>query len=283
MEKFNKKSNIWFTEYHTQDAGITMQIKDTLYHERSAFQDIKVIDTEEFGRVLLLDNLIMLTERDEFIYHEMITHVPVHINPGLKDILIIGGGDCGTLREITRYDFIESVKMVEIDADVVSVSRNYFPDMYKERPNGEIIIGDGIAFMKEHKGNFDMILVDSTDPIGPAEGLFNVDFYKNCAGKLSDRGMLVIQAESPYYFPEVCSTIYKNLKKAFKYVIPYIAHIPTYPSGMWQFMIASNADMDINIKDKSLSQPFAHRLKYYNHAIHNASFALPNFVKGIYE
>ena len=283
MEKINSKSNIWYTEYHTENAGITMQIKQTLYKGRSEYQEITVLDTEEFGRVLLLDNLVMLTEKDEFIYHEMITHVPVHINPDIRDVLIIGGGDCGTLREITRYPFIESVKMVEIDEDVVKVSREYFPELYDERPNGEIIIDDGIAFMKKHNSLFDMIIVDSTDPIGPAEGLFNKDFYKNCASKLSNRGMLVIQAESPYYFPQTCRDIYMNLKSAFAYVQPYLAYIPTYPSGMWQFMISSNADLGHDTNNDSISESFANTLKYYNKDIHNACFALPNFVRNLYE
>ncbi len=276
-------SGIWFTEYHTDCSGVTLRIKETLYHSRSDYQEITVLDTYDFGKMLLLDNLIMLTEKDEFIYHEMITHIPVNIIDSVQNALIIGGGDCGTLRELTKYREIKSVKMVEIDKEVIDVSRKYFPELYSEKPNGKVIVGDGIKFIEDSQEEFDLIIVDSTDPIGPAEGLFNEKFYTHCANHMTEKGILTIQAESPYYYPNTCTDIYRNLKKTFKYVFPYLAYIPTYPSGMWQFMIAFNHDYNVNKTDNNRISAFSDKLKYYNENIHRAAFMLPNFVRKIYE
>ncbi len=277
-------SGIWYTEYHTKYSGITLRIKETLYNKKSKYQNITIIDTYEYGKMLLLDNLIMLTEKDEYIYHEMITHIPVNIVQKPEKALIIGGGDCGTLRELSQYKSIRSIKMVEIDGDVVDVSRKYLPFLFNGiSDNAEIIIDDGIKYLNNTKESFDIIIIDSTDPIGPAEGLFNADFYSKCANRLTENGVIVTQAESPYFHPNACKKIYNNLKNVFSTVIPYLAFIPTYPSGMWQFMIAGKEENIFNKSIPTLREPFQNKLKYYNQEIHRAAFALPQFVKKLYD
>lgn len=286
MKEFNisGQTEIWFTEYHTKNTGITFKVKETLYRKKTKYQDLVILDTYEYGKVMILDGFIMLTERDEFVYHEMITHVPININPSIENVLIIGGGDCGTLREVSKYKHIKKIKMVEIDGEVVKSSKKFFSQLTKGiSKNSKIIIGDGIDFVKKTKEKFDLIIIDSTDPIGPGEGLFTEEFYKNCHRILSRDGFLTIQAESPYFYKESVKIIYDRMKKVFKDVKPYLAFIPTYPSGMWNFMICSKKDFNIEVKNKKLIKPFEKSLKYYNHQIHNSSFALPNFVKRIYD
>ncbi len=274
-------TNIWYTEYHTKNSGITFRIKETLYKEKTQFQELMILDTYEYGKVMLLDGLVMLTEKDEFIYHEMITHIPMH-TAMRKKILIIGGGDCGTLREISKYEHIDFVKMVEIDGAVVEASKKFFPQLtINLSEKSEIIIGDGIDFVKNTKDIFDLIIIDSTDPFGPAEGLFTDEFYKNCYHILSENGSLVIQAETPYFYPEAVKRIYNRLDNIFERVFPYYAYIPTYPSGMWQFFLC-NKNNELNFINTNISEQFAKDLQYFNYDILKSAFAIPNFVKKIY-
>jgi len=285
MEQFNKtqETHLWFTEYHTPNSGITLKVRETLIRVRSPYQDIVILDTYEYGKIMLLDGLVMLTERDEFIYHEMITHVPVNINPRIRNALIIGGGDCGTLRELSRYYFIKNIKMVEIDNEVVNISKKFFPQLTSELSrNAEIIIGDGIDFVEKTNETFDLIIIDSTDPIGPAEGLFTDTFYSNCKRILSNNGMLVLQAESPYFHADSIKIFSDRLKRVFGFLTPYIAFIPTYPSGMWEFIICTTHEIDLSLKDTKLIKDFELILKYYNHDVHVGAFKLPTFVKKIY-
>ncbi|MGE3062263.1 MAG: polyamine aminopropyltransferase [bacterium] len=285
MEQFNKtqETHLWFTEYHTPNSGIILRVKETLLRVKSPFQELVILDTYEYGRMMLLDGLVMLTDRDEFIYHEMITHVPVNSNPSIKKALIIGGGDCGTLRELSRYSFIESIKMVEIDEEVVKASKKFFPQLTANLPkHSEIIIGDGIDFVGKTNEKFDLIIIDSTDPIGPAEGLFTDAFYSNCKNILTDSGMMVIQAESPYFHADSIKIFSDRLKRIFGFIKPYLAFIPTYPSGMWEFIICTKHEFDPSLKNEALIKDFEGVLKYYNHDIHDGAFKLPTFVKKIY-
>jgi len=286
MQDFNKSgdTSLWYTEYHTPNSGITLKVKETLLRVKSPFQELIILDTYEYGRMMLLDGLVMLTERDEFIYHEMITHIPMHILKNAKNILIIGGGDCGTLREISRYKGIESIKMVEIDKEVIDASKKFFPQLTKGlHKNSQIIVGDGIDYVKKTKSKFDLIIIDSTDPIGPAEGLFTDAFYNNCKNILTENGILALQAESPYFHSESIGIFSKRLKKIFGNIYPYLAHIPTYPSGMWQFLLCSKKPLDVDSIETKISSHFLSKLHYYNHDLHKAVFKLPTFVKRIYE
>jgi len=285
MEQFNKsqETHLWYTEYHTPNSGITLKVKETLLRVKSPYQELVILDTYEYGKMMLLDGLVMLTERDEFIYHEMITHVPVNINPSIKKALIIGGGDCGTLRELSRYSFIKNIKMVEIDEEVVKASKRFFPQLASNLPgNAEIIIGDGIDFVEKTDETFDLIIIDSTDPIGPAEGLFTDTFYSNCRRILSDDGMMVLQAESPYFHADSIRIFSERLKRIFGFIKPYLAFIPVYPSGMWEFIICSKHEIDSSAKSKVLTDGFGEILKYYNADVHDGSFKLPTFVRKIY-
>lgn len=276
------KTNIWYTEYHTKNTGITFRVKSILHREDTKFQELVIMDTFDYGKVMLLDGLVMLTDRDEFVYHEMITHVPMHSGRHIKDVLIIGGGDCGTLRELQKYNSIDSITMVEIDGAVVEQSKKLFPDIYAEPDSRtDLLIDDGIKFVSDTDRKFDLIIIDSTDPIGPAEGLFSEMFYNNCRKILRPEGLLVLQAESPYIYPKTVQNIYNRLKGIFKSVSPYLAFIPTYPSGMWQFLMCSDSPEKAYTENKE-SAKFIDSLKYYNPELHNAAFILPNFVKEIY-
>ena len=192
---------LWYTENQTNNVKFSMRVKETLYSKKSQFQQIDVIDTYDFGKVLVIDGWTMITEKDEFIYHEMITHVPMMVNKDIKNVLVIGAGDGGTVRELTRFNSIEKIDMVELDEEVVKAAREYLPFTSCKLDDSRVNLyfQDGIKFVENKKNLYDLIIVDSTDPIGPGEGLFTKEFYKNCYDALTDKGILVNQGESPYY------------------------------------------------------------------------------------
>lgn len=273
---------LWFTEKHTNNRGITLRVKETLHTETSNFQEMLILDTYEYGKVMILDDIIMLTEKDEFIYHEMITHLPLYSHPNPQKVLIIGGGDGGTLREVVKHPSVTEAVLVEIDEMVIEGSKKFFPQVAEgfHSPKTKIIVGDGIRFIKETQDKYDLIIIDSTDPIGPAIGLFHKEFYQNCYNCLKDDGMLVCQSETPFLAEQsvyFCD-IQKNLKEIFPFVHPYLNYIPTYPSGVWSLTLASKKyspgrDQQIN---RFFNDKF--NLKYYNEQIHQSSLVMPNFV-----
>lgn len=223
---------LWYTEQQTDEVRFSIKVKQHLYTGKSEFQDVDVFESEEFGKFLTLDGLMMVTEKDEFIYHDMITHVAMATNPNIKKVLVIGGGDGGTVRELTRYSHIEKIDMVEIDKLVVDVSREYLPITASklDDPRVSLYFEDGIRFVADTKEIYDLILVDSTDPIGPGEGLFTTEFYQNCFNILSDNGILVNQSESPYYdqFSHEMKRAHKRLKTSSlfqKYISSICLHI----------------------------------------------------------
>lgn len=275
--------DLWFTEKHTDYAQFSMKVKEHLFTAKSEFQKIDILDTYEFGKVLVIDGFLMLTERDEFIYHEMITHVAMAVNPDIKKVLVIGGGDGGTVRELTRYKSIEKIDMVEIDDIVVKASKKYlgFTANKLDDERVTLYIEDGIQFVKEQKDLYDLIIVDSTDPIGPGEGLFTTKFYKNCNKILTDKGILINQNESPYYSDTAEQMIKATtkLKKVFPIVEVFQCHLPTYPSGHWILGFSSKAfhpTRDLNSKRWG---QFGLETRYYNTNLHPGSFALPTYVK----
>ena len=192
---------LWFTEDHTKDVKFSIRVDKQLYTGESKFQKIEVLSTPEFGRVLVLDGFIMLTEKDEYVYHEMMVHVPMAVNPDIKNVLVIGAGDGGTIRELVRYKSIENIDMVEIDEQVVRVCKSYLPFTAGKLGDGRVNIKyeDGLKFVRTKSDEYDLIIVDSTDPFGPGEGLFTKEFYGNCYKALKDNGILVNQHESVYY------------------------------------------------------------------------------------
>lgn len=273
---------LWFTEEHTNDVRFSIRVDRHIESIESDFQKIDVFQTPEFGKVLVIDGFIMLTEKDEFIYHEMITHVPMSVNPNIKNILVIGAGDGGTVRELTRYSSIEKIDMVEIDKKVVDVCMEHIPQTASKLNDKRVNLyfEDGLKFVKTKSNEYDLIIVDSTDPIGPGLELFTQDFYENCFNALKEDGILVNQHESPYYKREAESMqrAHKKIKTVFPVARVYQVHIPTYGSGHWLFGFASkkyDPIEDINIEKWKSTKI---ETKYYNTNIHKGAFALPNYV-----
>jgi spermidine synthase len=278
---------LWFTEKHTENAQFSVKIQRQLHSEKSPFQQIDVFDTEEFGKLLTIDGVVMLTERDEFIYHDMITHVAMATNPDIKNVLVIGAGDGGTVRELTRYSNIEKIDMVEIDEVVVKVSKEFLPFTAAklDDPRVNLYFEDGIKFVENKQNIYDLILVDSTDPIGPGEGLFTTEFYTNCYNALTEKGILVNQGESPYYSHNAreMKRSHAKIKKIFPIAKAYQYHIPTYPSGHWMFGFASKALDPTKDLNADRWNGLGLKTKYYNTDIHVGAFLLPNYVKEMLE
>ena len=274
---------LWYTENQTDNVKFSMKVKEHLYSDKSNFQKIDVLDTYEFGKVLVIDNWTMITEKDEFIYHEMITHVPMSVNPDIKNVLVIGAGDGGTVRELTRYNTIEKIDMVEIDKMVVDVAKKYLPFTSNKLDDSRVNLyfEDGIKFVKGKENLYDLIIVDSTDPIGPGEGLFTKEFYTDCYTALTSKGILINQCESPYYpnNAKEMTRSFSKLNEIFNICEAYQYHIPTYPSGHWMFCFASKTLHPIKDLDAAYWNSLGLETKYYNTDLHLGAFALPNYVK----
>lgn len=276
---------LWFTEQHTDDVRFSIRVKKQLYSDKSYYQKIDVYDTFEFGRVLVLDGYIMLTEKDEFIYHEMIVHVPMACNPDIRNVLVIGAGDGGTIRELCRYPGIESIDMVEIDEQVVKVCKEYLPQTAcaLDDPRVHLHIADGLKFVRNVENAYDLIIVDSTDPFGPGEGLFTKEFYGNCFTALRDKGILTNQHESTYYnsYTDMVQRTHRRMRAVFPVAMVYQAHIPTYPSGHWLFGFASKNTHPVYDFQPERWLALGLQTKYYNTDLHVGCFALPNSVKEV--
>ena len=279
--------NFWFSENHTPNVKISIRVDRQLYSGKSEFQRIDVFDSPEFGRFLTLDGYMMLTEKDEFIYHEMITHVPMAVHPLVKKVLVIGAGDGGVIRELTRYPEIEHIDMVEIDPLVVEVCRKYLPKTAcrLDDPRLSIHYEDGLKYVRFKENEYDLIIVDSTDPFGPGEGLFTREFYGNCYKALKSDGIMVNQHESPFY-PEdatACQRAHKRIVESFPVSRVYQAHIPTYPSGHWLFGFASKKYHPL--KDLREDEWKQRKLKcrYYTTTLHKGAFYLPAYVEELLE
>lgn len=272
---------LWFTEKHTGNTGITIKITDCLFRGKTKYQDMAILQSPEYGKILLLDGLVMLTERDEFVYHEMIAHVPLFSHPNPRKILIIGGGDGGTIREALKHSCVEHIDLVEIDGMVIEKCQEYFPYVSQglDSPKVSIHVTDGIKFVQDSTPCYDVVIIDSTDPIGPGEGLFTDPFYQNIFRILREDGLMVAQAESPFLHKKIITPMHRKLGKIFPVSGMYLAFIPTYPSGCWSFAFCSKKvdpyeHLDIHRYEKLQPEP-----GYYNPNIHRSSFSLPNFVK----
>ncbi|MBY0385733.1 polyamine aminopropyltransferase [bacterium] len=279
-------SQTWFEELDAeQNLGMKFRLKKHLFSKKSPFQQVDVYDTVTHGKLLAHDGLIMVTEKDEFIYHDMITHVPMMTHPNPEKVLIIGGGDGGTAREVLRYKSVKKCVMVEIDPVVVDASREWIPQTSCEfnNPRLEILIQDGVDYMKSSKDVFDVIIVDSSDPIGPATPLFNIDFYQDVFARLSDNGIVVSQCESPYYHQAMQKTLLGILKELFPRVHLYTYTNLSYPGGYWAFSFASKKLCPL--KDLSLNRVKKENLdfQYYNSQLHWAAFQLPSFLQKEYQ
>ena len=246
-----------------------------------------MFDSYEFGRVLVLDGYIMLTEKDEYIYHEMMVHVPMACNPDIRRVLVIGAGDGGTVRELCRYDSITQIDMVEIDEQVVKVCKEYLPQTAcrLEDPRVHIYYEDGLKFVRRVEDTYDLIIVDSTDPFGPGEGLFTKEFYGNCFTALREHGILTNQHESTYYdsYTSMVSRTHRRMRSVFPVAMVYQAHIPTYPSGHWLFGFASKNIHPVYDFKPEIWEQLGLETKYYNTQLHTGCFALPNTVREVLE
>lgn len=271
---------LWYTEKQTPNVGITCKVTQTLVHETTQFQDLAIIDTVQFGRMLVLDGMVQTTIQDEFIYHEMITHIPLFTHPNPKKVAVIGGGDGGVIREILKHTSVEKAVLIEIDNKVVENSKKYLPEIScsLSNPKCKVLIQDGIEFIAKNKDTFDIILVDSTEPIGPAVGLFAKDFYKSIYDSLKNDGIFVAQTESPFYNRDLIRQVYPTIQDIFPITRLYLASIPTYPSGLWSFTLGSKTydPLKANIDDFENIET-----KYYTPRIHKAAFELPRFVEDI--
>ena len=275
--------HLWYTEKHTQHAEFSVRVDRQLYSGQSEFQRIDIFDSREFGRFLVLDGFMMFTEKDEFIYHEMIVHVPMAVRPDMKKILVIGAGDGGVVRELVRYQGIQEIDLVEIDALVVEVCKQYLP-MTACRLGDErvhIYHEDGLKFIRRYENHYDLIIVDSTDPFGPGEGLFTKEFYSNCYKALNEDGIMVNQHGSPYYDEDaqVMQLTHKRIVELFPISKVYQAHIPTYPSGHWLFGFASKRRHPTHDLQAVQWNALGMKMQYYNTRLHAGAFALPTYVE----
>lgn len=279
--------NVWFTDKDDNQALSLRYTGEVFYDVQSPFQRVRILESPKYGKLLALDDMFMTTEADEFHYHEMISHPAMFTHGNAKNILVIGGGDGGTVREFLRHEGVEKVTMVEIDEEVIKACKEHLPAIAAafDDPKLELIVGDGIAFAKDAKPNtYDLIIVDGSDPVGPAEGLFSVSFYQNCYNALKDGGILVAQGESPKFNEHAFSELNLTLQGLFgKDNAPVsLFYVPTYPTGMWSFQYGlKGAQQPKAISNEVAIDEFVAKkgLKYYNSDIHKASFALPNFVK----
>jgi spermidine synthase len=274
---------LWFTEKHTENVRFSIKTDRQLYCAESEFQRIDIFESPEFGRFLTLDGYIMLTEKDEFIYHEMIVHVPMAVNPSIEKVLVIGGGDGGAVRELTRYKTVKHIDVAEIDSMVVDACRRYLPQTAcrLSDPRVSIYYEDGLKFVRERRSEYDLIIVDSTDPFGPGEGLFTKEFYGNCCNALKADGILVNQQESPFYKNDAIAMqrAHKRIVESFPISRVYQAHIPTYSSGHWLFGFASKKYHPVEDLKADAWNALGLKTRYYNTRIHVGSFLLPNYVK----
>ena len=282
---------LWFTEYYSgegmelQGTGLMFKVTDS-FSFRTPFQEVLVLNTVDFGKMLVLDGAVQTTERDEFVYHEMIVHPAFFtMNSSPEKVLVIGGGDGGTVREVLKHG-VKQIDMVEIDREVVEVAKKEFPSIANKLEDEKVnlIFDDGREFVKGKENEYDAIIVDCSDPIGPSKVLYEEEFYRDCLKALKENGVFVTQSESPFAQRKVHKQVVNELRKVFEIVRPYLAFIPTYPSGMWSFTFASNSLDPLGVNPGALGEAYSKfikengKLKYYNPEIHYGAFAIPNFV-----
>lgn len=272
--------NLWFTEEQTTDVRLGVRVQGLLHSEETPFQRLDVIDTDRFGRVLLLDGMFQTTERDEFVYHEMIAHVAMLTHPDPRRVAIIGGGDGGAVREVLKHPGVESVTLIEIDERVVEASRRFLPSISSALADSRVVVRaeDGIVHIQETSALYDVILIDSTEPVGAAIGLFSPDFYRNVFAALRDGGLMVAQTESPFFNAELLQKAHRALQDAFPITKTYLASIPTYPSGLWSFTLGSKVH---DPQTADAAQLANIETKYITPELFRAAFALPRFVQAL--
>lgn len=280
----NSSKATWFTEiFGEEGTSFGLEITEKLHEEQTQYQFLEVYDTRTFGKLMVLDGCVMLTSRDNFLYHEMMTHPALFTHPNPKTVAIIGGGDCGTLREVLKHSSVEKCTQIDIDERVTWASRKWFPELCESNsdPRAELLFDDGIAWVKNcAPGSMDLIIIDSTDPVGPAEGLFAVDFYRDCLQALKPEGLLVQQSESPLlHSSSIIKKIHEDMAQAGFHqchTLPFPQ--PVYPTGWWSCTMASPLGSVTNFREQDAGNK-AFETQYYNLGIHKGALALPEFMK----
>jgi spermidine synthase len=273
----------WYTEeWAGQGSAISLKIKDKVHDEQSTYQRIEIYETESFGTLMTLDGLVMVTDRDNFVYHEMMSHPALFTHPDPKRVLIIGGGDCGTLHEVLKHKSVERAEQVELDERVTRVAEKFFPELCESNNDSraKLHFTDGIQWVADAKpGSYDVLIIDSTDPVGPAAGLFSETFYHNCLKALRPNGIVVGQSESPLFHADLIRSVQKSFRAAgFRDVATLFFPQCTYPSGWWSATMACKEGSVAQFRAKaSAAKEFATR--YYNHDIHAAALARPEFLR----
>ncbi len=270
----------YVTEWANENLGLTLKITNMVHEEQTPFQHIEIADTLEYGRLLILDGVFQTSVKDEWTYHEMISHVPLMLHPHPERVLIIGGGDGGVAREVCRHHCVTHVDLCDIDGRVIELSKEYFPTISKVLRNPpeklHVHVGDGIAFARKVKDFYDVIIIDCSDPIGPGEGLFTRDFYKNAFAALRKDGLLVQQTESPIVQQSTVHDVFEAMNDVFPIVRMYYSHVPIYPACLHSFMLASKVYDPLTAEPRDgAPEP----MKYYNRHIQKSCFVLPNFIK----
>ena len=273
---------MWFIENYDNKASLGIKIKEKILEQQSKFQKIGLYETEYFGKLLALDDKVMLSEKDEFVYHEMIVHMPMCTHKNPERVLIIGGGDGGTVREILKHATVKEVILCEIDEEVIRLCQQYLPITSEKLtdPRVKLVFEDGAKFVANYENYFDLIITDSTDPIGPGIVLFQEPYYRDIKKALKPDGMMTCQSESPWLYAATMQDMTQNICNVFQHVETYIAMIPLYLPGLWTITFASNC-YSLKAFDKQKSEKISQLCKYYNPDIHNAALAQPTFIQKI--
>lgn len=277
-----------YTEHYNGSTGLTVGLGKQLFHEQTAYQLVEVFETDTWGNLMTIDGMVMLSQKDEFVYHEMLIHPALISHPNPERVLIIGGGDGGSAREAMKHPSVKHVDMVEIDDAVIRASKLHMPEVGDfDNPKLNLLIEDGIAFVKNVTKPYDVIIIDGSDPVGPAQGLFQKQFFQNCYNALADGGILAAQTESPWVssYHDSMRSVFFSLDDLFEFSRMYLAFIPLYPAGMWSMAFASKGIDPLNQaileKAKTACSTYLTDLKYYNEQVHVGAFCLPNFVSNI--
>ncbi len=268
---------IWFTEKQTDHFGITMKINRTLHTEQTDFQKLDIVETEEWGKMLLLDDMVMTSVKDEFVYHEMVTHIPLHTHICPEHVLVVGGGDGGVIREVLKHEHVKKATLVEIDGRVIEYSKQYLTEIAGKLTDQrvEVLVDDGFMHIAKSENKYDVIIVDSTEPVGPAVSLFTKGFYAGIYQALKEDGIFVAQTDNPWFKADLIQSVFKDVKEIFPITGLYTANIPTYPSGLWTFTMGSKKYHPLEIPDDRFTEM---ETKYYTKELHKAAFVLPKFV-----
>lgn len=271
---------LWYTEKQTETYGITAKISETYVREQTDFQDLAMIETEEFGTMLVLDGMVMTTVRDEFVYHEMVAHPALFTHPNPKHVLVVGGGDGGVIREILKHPSVEKAVLVDIDGKVIEYSKKYLPSIAcgLDDPRVEVIVNDGYMHIHDHKNAYDVIMVDSTEPVGPAVELFSKGFYQGIYESLKEDGIFIAQTDNPWFKADLIQSVNRDVREIFPIVRVYCASIPTYPSGLWTFTMGSKKYDPLAVDETTIPEIES---KYYTPRLHKAAFVLPRFVEDL--